>query len=121
VATNDFYGAGVDRVVVSLPDSLASGGQLFARLKVSGLPVILLDEDFEAGDGGFTVATAGGSAWQYGDPDTSDLGGGSVTTGNGGSDKCWGTNLNGAYAAGTDTSLRHPDLAGKRMTSAGGI
>ena len=32
---NDFYGAGVDRVVVSLPNGLAVDGRLFARLNVT--------------------------------------------------------------------------------------
>lgn len=34
-AQNDFYGAGVDKVSVQLPNSLAAGGQLFVRLGVS--------------------------------------------------------------------------------------
>jgi hypothetical protein len=114
VADDDFHGAGIDRVVVTVPAALAVDGKLFARLKVSGLPEAHLNENFEAGDGGFTVVTTGGSAWQHGAPTTSNLGGGAVTAGNGGSAKCWGTNLNGAYAAGTDTKLRSPviDLTG---------
>jgi len=34
---DDFYGAGIDQVVVSLPDSLAAG-KLFARLNVTTAP-----------------------------------------------------------------------------------
>lgn len=33
--TNDHYGAGIDRVVVTIPASQASGARLFARLKVT--------------------------------------------------------------------------------------
>jgi hypothetical protein len=77
-------------------------------------PVTLLSETFESGDGGFTVVTAGGTPWAYGDPESPDPGDWAVTTGNNGSAKCWGTNLVGGYAAGTDTSLRSPviDLTG---------
>lgn len=32
--TEDFYGSGIDRVLVNLPDSLTSGKKLFARVKV---------------------------------------------------------------------------------------
>jgi hypothetical protein len=35
---DDFYGAGIDQVVVSLPDSLAPESKLFARLKVTMVP-----------------------------------------------------------------------------------
>ena len=114
--TDDFYAPapeGIDRVVVTLPSSLAPGGKLFARLEVGGLPVSLLNEDFEGGDGGFTVAPSTGSAWQYGVAASADAGGGAVTSGNSGA-KCWGTNLTGPYAALTDTKLRSPviDMTG---------
>ncbi len=36
--TNDFYGVGIDRVVVSLPDTLATDDKIFARLKVTVAP-----------------------------------------------------------------------------------
>lgn len=36
--TDDDYGTGIDRVVVSLPNSLAPDGKLFARLNVSSAP-----------------------------------------------------------------------------------
>lgn len=35
VATDDFYATGVDRVVVTIPKTLATGSKLFARLNVS--------------------------------------------------------------------------------------
>jgi autotransporter-associated beta strand protein len=35
---DDFYGAGIDQVVVSLPESLAPESKLFARLKVTMVP-----------------------------------------------------------------------------------
>jgi hypothetical protein len=115
VTTDDSVdlGGGFHEVTVSIPKTLAPDGKLFARLGVSGLPFSLLDEDFEGGNAGFTVSTASGSNWEFGAPNTSDLGGGSVTSGNSGTN-CWGTNLNGAYAASTDTKLRSPviDLTG---------
>jgi hypothetical protein len=79
--------------------------------------VTLLNETFEAGDGGFTVVTTGGTPWAWGTPTSPDLGGGGVTAGNGGSAKCWGTDIGdpGGYVAGTNTALRSPviDLTGK--------
>ncbi len=35
VVTDDFYGAGIDRVVVSIPQALATGQKLFARLNAN--------------------------------------------------------------------------------------
>ncbi|MCF7674222.1 MAG: hypothetical protein K9M97_02670, partial [Akkermansiaceae bacterium] len=100
-------------------EDIPGGGdpsRFFAVLEKNPPP--LLSEDFEADDGGFTVVdhSAGGtgSDWTRGDPDSSGEGG-SVTTGNGGSTNCWGTDIGspGTYAAGTDTSLISPviDLA----------
>jgi hypothetical protein len=47
-------------------------------------------------------------------PDSPGQGGGAVTADHGGSGSCWGTNLTGGYAAGTDASLHSPviDLTG---------
>jgi hypothetical protein len=62
----------------------------------------LLTFDFEATNGGFTVATTAGSPWAYGTPDSLSPGG-TIDRGNGaesGGGSCWGTNL-GAYAGGT--------------------
>lgn len=67
----------------------------------------LLAADFENGDGGFSVTTAGGTAWEYGMPDSPFPPQAAVTGANSGAN-CWGTNLTGAYAAGTDTSLLSP-------------
>jgi autotransporter-associated beta strand protein len=115
VATDDFYGVGTDRVVVTLPPSLAAGGKLFARLGVSGLPATLLSQNFESGDGGFTVATASGTPWAHGVPNSTGFGG-TISTGNGASAKCWGTGIGnpGFYLDPTDTRLRSPviDLTG---------
>jgi autotransporter-associated beta strand protein len=115
VENDDFYGPGIDQVVVNLRSSLAVNGKLFTRLKVAiTLPQTLLSKDFEADDGGFTVVSTGGTPWEWGAPNSEDAGGGAVLAGNNGSAKCWGTNLLGGYAAGTDTSLRSPiiDLTG---------
>lgn len=121
VTTDDSVdlGGGFHQVTVSIPKTLAVGGKLFARLGISGLPVSLLDADFEADNGGFTVSTVGGTAWQYGAPNTTTPPEGVVTAGNGGSAKCWGTNLTGGYGANTDTSLRSPviDLTGVAAAS----
>ncbi|MFZ9936204.1 MAG: hypothetical protein ACO3JG_04015 [Luteolibacter sp.] len=110
-------GGGFHQVAVSIPKTLAPGGKLFARLGVSGLPVSLFDADFKDDNGGFTVATASGSDWEFGTPNTPNPGGGALTGGNTDAN-CWGTKLNDVYAAGTDTKLRSPviDLTG--VTSA---
>ncbi len=106
-------GGGFHLVAVSIPKTLAVGGKLFARLGVSGLPGSLLSENFESGNGDFTVVTTGGSAWEYGAPNTPNPGGGAVTGGNSGAN-CWGTKLNDVYATATQTKLRSPviDLTG---------
>ncbi|MFZ9937911.1 MAG: Ig-like domain-containing protein [Luteolibacter sp.] len=62
---------------------------------------VLLREDFEDGNGSFTVMTTEGSDWEYGTPDSFSYGG-TVDRGNGassGEGACWGTNL-GSYAGG---------------------
>ena len=114
--TDDFYAPapdGIDRVVVTLPSSLAVNDRLFARLAVTGLPVTLLNADFESGAQGFTAVSSGGSIWEYGTPASADLGGGAVNTANSGSG-AWGTVLGGPYVAATNTKLRSPviDLTG---------
>ncbi len=115
VENDDFYGSspGIDQVLVALPSSLEVDGKLFARLGVSGLPEALLNEDFEGpDDAGFTVVNNGtGDIWERGTPNSDGgFGGGAVTGGNGGSLKCWGTDIGntGVYASGTDTSLISP-------------
>ena len=75
-------------------------------------PEILLSEDFDTSDGGFTAVNhTSGTIWVRGDPDSNGgAGGGSVTTGNEGSTNCWGTDIGnpGIYATGTETSLISP-------------
>ncbi|BCX46845.1 hypothetical protein HAHE_07530 [Haloferula helveola] len=101
-----------------------SNGDGKARLTLSGGPADfvraqnvspLLSEDFEAGDGGFTVENkATGTDWAYGEPNSPNAGGGALIGGNGGSTNAWGTNLTGVYGSDTDTCLRSPviDLTG---------
>lgn len=103
----------IETVAVQLNPALLDEPKLFIRMEAFQ-PEPLLFADFEQNDGGFTVFTAGGTAWQYGAPDSSSQGGGEVKAGNGGSARCWGTNLVGGYGVGTDTSLRSPviDLTG---------
>jgi hypothetical protein len=115
VTTDDSVdlGGGFHQVTVSIPKSLEVDGRLFARLGVSGLPAGFLSEDFETGDGGFTVATTGGTAWEHGVINSPTSGGGAVTSGNSGT-QAWATNRLGTYGAGTNTKLRSPviDLTG---------
>ncbi|MCF7837515.1 MAG: choice-of-anchor J domain-containing protein [Candidatus Marinimicrobia bacterium] len=119
VENPDFYDVGIGQVIVTLPSILAVDGRLFARLKVTITPpVSLLDEDFEAGDGGFTIVTTGGTPWAHGDPESPDAGGGEISEGNDGSANCWGTNLTGVYAASTDASLRSPVIDLTAVTGA---
>lgn len=110
----------------SLSEVPGGGDQARFFSVVEKTPQPLLSEDFEAGNGGFTVvdksADETGADWAYGTPDSSGPGG-AVSAGNGGSSSCWGTNL-GAFAGGagdpgfytdpTDTCLRSPviDLTG---------
>jgi hypothetical protein len=74
----------------------------------------LLSATFEDNNGGFTVATTSGSAWEYGAPTsgsaTQENPGGFVSSGAENSLKCWGTNIAnpGFYIPGTVTRLRSP-------------
>lgn len=108
--------AEIQTVGVQLSPGLLTAPRLFLRLRADKAPPPppLLVADFEANDGGFTVATTSGTAWAYGDPESPTAGGGAVLTGNGNSAKCWGTNLTGPYSGATDTALRSPviDLTG---------
>jgi len=88
----------------------------------------VLSEDFEADAGGFTAVNhSAGTTWVIGEPDSTGDGG-SVTTGNDGSARCWGTDIGnpGIYLAGTDTSLISPvidltEAAGATLTFAQAI
>lgn len=88
----------------------------FIRAEAAPPPPPLLSEDFEAGDGGFTMidhSGGAGSVWQWGAPNSDgNVGGGAVTGGAGDppSANCWGTDISnpGTYLAGTDTSLISP-------------
>jgi hypothetical protein len=87
---------------------------IFFALRERDAPPIF-SEDFESGNGGFTVATTQGTDWAHGDPDSIGPGG-AVTTGNDGSTNCWGTGIGNAgfFANPTDTCLRSAviDLTG---------
>ena len=86
----------------------AGGERRFFVVSEYDAPPLLL-ADFEANDGGFTATAAAGSPWDWGAPASNGVGG-SVTTGNGNSTRCWGTNITspGAYALPTTTVLRSP-------------
>ncbi|MCH1509918.1 MAG: hypothetical protein L7T84_11975, partial [Akkermansiaceae bacterium] len=86
----------------------------------------LLSESFEDDDGGFTFTSIAGTDWTWGTPISSNSGGvpnpgGSVDTGNDGSEKCWGTGIEnpGFYAnPTTDSCLRSPEFSLVGMTEA---
>jgi hypothetical protein len=117
VVTTDGNGDGTVRMTLTGPKN-------FVRAQI---PPPLYSENFESGDGGFTVRVAGGgftpagSAWEHGTPDSASPGG-TVDAGNGGSTNCWGTNLgladDGHYADPTESCLHSAviDLTG--VTSA---
>ncbi len=107
----------VETVSVEISEDLLDEPRLFIRIEAAP-PGSLLDVDFEDDDGGFTVSTASGTAWEWGAPDSPDQGGGAVTSGSNGTLRCWGTNLTGGYGPDTDTSLRSPVIDLTDVTSA---
>ena len=62
-------------------------------------------DDFDTDNGGFTTVNKGtGSDWEWGIPNGSGLGG-TIDSANS-APNCWGVELNGFYAAGTNACLR---------------
>lgn len=59
----------------------------------------LMEEDFEADDGGFTLSATEGTTWEWGQADSNNEFGLVVTGGNPSSLKCWAVGL-GTYAGG---------------------
>jgi autotransporter-associated beta strand protein len=109
-------GGGFHQVTVSIPKTLAVGGKLFVRLGVSGLPVTLLSENFESDNGGFT-AVGSPNDWDWGTPNSNNNAGLILTTGSGGSAKCWATNLglggtppSGVINPAANSILRSPNI-----------
>ena len=107
--------------VTILSGVAAIGPQRFFALRDSPP---LLDVDFEDENGGFTVVTLEGTAWELGSPESSGPGG-SFTGGNDGSAKGWGTGIGnpGLYQNPTTTTLRSPmidltEVAGAALTFA---
>ncbi len=83
----------------------------------SGSGSVLLDEDFDSSDGGFTVKVAGqtGTTWEHGAPDSIGIVGNTVTDDADGGGQCWATDLGdsgipeaGYYDDVTVTCLRSP-------------
>jgi bacillopeptidase F len=107
---------GVQTVTVQISAGLLTAPRRFVRV-TAGDPVPLLATDFEANDGAFTQFTAGGTEWEYGTANSPTPTEGAVISGNSGT-QCWGTNLTGGYAAGTDTSLRSPVIDLTHVTAA---
>lgn len=65
---------------------------------------VLYAENFNSGDGGFTVSAAGGALpWEFGAPEAWP---GRCNSGN----ECWGTNLDGNYANDADETLMSPEI-----------
>lgn len=112
--TTDGNGDGMVQVTLAGP----------VNFVLAQVPPPLLSEDFESGAGGFTAVDhsgAVGSVWELGTPNSDGgQGGGAVTSGNGSSLNCWGTDITnpGTYVTGTDTSLISPiiDLTGGGAT-----
>jgi hypothetical protein len=109
-------GGGFHQVTASIRKTLAPDGRLFARLTVGGLAELLFGEDFEASDGGFTLVGSPND-WAWGTPNSDNSAGTVVTTGNGGSAKCWATVLGeggtapyGVINPAADSILRSPDI-----------
>ncbi|NIP93773.1 MAG: hypothetical protein GWO24_10050, partial [Akkermansiaceae bacterium] len=75
-------------------------------------PESILADDFESGQGGWTVGSDGdgGTVWEIGAPTS---GPGSANSG----DNCFATNLDGDYALNADVWLRSPAID---LTGAGG-
>jgi hypothetical protein len=103
--------SGANTLVVAKP---ADAKRFFAVAeKDAPPPPPLLDADFEANDGGFTIAKTAGTDWALGTPNSTGPGG-TVDSGNGaaaGAGQCWGTNIAnpGFYADPTTNScLRSP-------------
>lgn len=111
-------GQGIEEVLVQLSPALFTASKLFVRV-VQDDGEVFLSETFEDDDnGGFTFVTTGGvgtTDWVWGEPNSASPGG-SVTGGNGGSLKCWGTDISnpGYYTDVAETKLRSPviDLTG---------
>jgi hypothetical protein len=78
-------------------------------------PPPLFSEDFEAGNGGFTLVGAPND-WAWGTPNSDNGAGLVLTAGNAESAKCWGTNLgaggtpSGGIDPAADSILRSPDI-----------
>lgn len=86
-------------------------------LASGGATTVFLDEDFEADTGGFApVGTP--NDWAWGTPNSDNNFGLTVSAGNGGSLKCWATNLgtggtpSGTITVAANSILQGPDAAG---------
>ncbi|MEM1085180.1 MAG: hypothetical protein AAGI48_13795 [Verrucomicrobiota bacterium] len=107
---SDIAGSAPENTLTDVP----GGGdttRFFAVIEKEAPP--LLDEDFESGDGGFTVATTLGTAWAQGTPDSDNEFSLVIDSGNGESAGCFAVGLgtfnsdanNGYYDPNTSTIL----------------
>ncbi len=110
--------AGATTALVNVP---GDGPRRFFAVveKEAPPPLPVFSADFEADNGGFTLAGAPND-WAWGPPQSDNADGLKIMAGNGGSAKCWGTNLgdgaspSGGITPGADSVLRSPviDLTG---------
>jgi autotransporter-associated beta strand protein len=121
-AVNPFDPAdGATEVLVESPLSVTFDENILIN---SSAAQVLLDEDFESDNGGFAPAGTPND-WAYGTPNSDNNAGLLLTTGNGGSAKCWATTLGtGGTPSGTiDTNansiLHSPKTAGNGIDLTG--
>ena len=94
--------------------------RFFALQEIAILPTVLFSSDFDTDNGGFTTVNKGtGSVWEWGIPNGSGLGGAIVSANS--APNCWGVELNGFYAAGTNACLRSPVIDLTNVTISGNL
>ena len=104
----------VQTVDVVLSPGLLTATKLFVRVDQNDGTVF--SANFEDDNGGFTVVGAPND-WEYGTPNANNGAGLTLTSGNGGSMKCWATVLGtdglvgaGGITAASDSILRSPNI-----------
>lgn len=106
-------GNGVQTVAVTLSGGLLSAPKLFVRVVQD--EGVILSKNFENDNGGFTLVGSPND-WAWGTPNSNNGFGFAVTTGNGGSARCWATVLgaggspSGGITPGANSILRSPDM-----------
>jgi hypothetical protein len=107
-------GDGVETVAATLSPGLLSAPKLFIR--VAQDDGVVFSSNFEEDDGGFALSGSPND-WAWGTPNSNNGVDLTVTAGNGGSAKCWGTRLGdgagdgGLITPAADSVLRGPHAA----------